>query len=408
MTGIEQRPEPLRIAVINRRFWPISGAAELEVANLCRALSAEQHRLDILTVRWQKHWPAQFRYHDCDVYRLTKPSSGPFGTFRYLKSLTSHFSKHVYDTVIVFGLGEEASTTATAIDDKTKLVLRITQLHLTGIHDFSTRQTEALKCASTILADTPSTADFIRRHRPEVSDRLTVVAPLPAMPEDSFGQQQNAAGRKTAARVALSDAHPILQIDADQPLAITCAPMENDLGVCDLVRAWKMLQRQHTKARLWILGEGKLSRTVWDEILEQDLVYTVIMPGFFDNLDLVLCAADLYVHPLRTQSACSVLQTAKTMGICTVETASLEEIKVAAVSKSTRSFIENPDRGLMVPRETHTALSATINYLFQHPDFAADFGSEVQRRLLNRSATICVSKDYLPQPPEPAVTTKTP
>lgn len=406
MPGIENRSQPLRIAIVNRRFWPICGAAELEVANLCRALTAEQHLVDVLTVRWQKHWPAEFRYHDCNIYRLTKPSLGPFGTFRFLKSLTSHLTGQDYDRVIVFGLGEEAWTTAT--NDQTKLVLRITQIHLANIHNFTARQSETLKSAFAILADTPATADFVRRHQPEVENRIRVVAPLPSMPEDCMEVEQNAATRKTAARVALSDAHPILQIDADQPLVITCAPMESDLGVCDLVRAWQTVQRKHTKARLWILGEGKLSGAVWDEILETELVYTVIMPGFFDNLSLILNAADLYIHPLRTQSACCVLETAKAMGICTVETASLDELKSATTSESTRTFIENPDRGLMVPRETHTALSATISYLFEHPEFASNFGLETQRRLLNRSAGVHVAEDYLIEPPEPAVTTETP
>ncbi len=408
MPSIENRSEPLKLAVINRKFWPVCGAAELEVANLCRALTAEHHHVDILTVRWQKHWPSEFRYHDCDVYRLTKLSSGPFGTFRFLKSLTSHLGQRDYDRVIVFGLGEEAWTVATTIDDATSLVLRVTQLHLSNIQDFTTRQSETLKSAVSILVDTPATADFIRRHRPEVTDRIRVVAPLPATPEDCIEVQRDVAAGKTAARVALSDAHPILQIDANQPLVITCAPMENDLGVCDLVRAWQTVQRKHTMARLWILGEGKLSGTVWDEILEHELVYTVIMPGFFDNLSLVLNAADLYVHPLRTQSACCVLETAKAMGICTIETASLEELKSAAKSESTRAFIEDPNRGLMVPRETPAALSTTIDYLFQHPEFATDFGLETQRRLLNRSALVRAAEEYLIQPSEPAVTTDTP
>ena len=408
MPSIENRSEPLKLAVINRKFWPVCGAAELEVANLCRALTADQQHVDILTVRWQKHWPSRLRYHDCDVYRLPKLSSGPFGTFRFLKTLTAHLGQHDYDRVIVFGLGEEAWTTATTINDSTSLVLRITQLHLTKIQDFTARQSETLKSAVSILVDTPTTADFIRRHCPEVADRISVVAPLAAMAEDCIDAERNGAARKTAARVALSDAHPILQIDADQPLVITCAPMENDLGVCDLVRAWKAVQRKHTMARLWILGEGKLSGTVWDEILEHELVYTVIMPGFFDNLSLVLNAADLYIHPLRTQSACCVLQTAKAMGICTVETASLEELKSAAKSESTRTFVEEPNRGLMVPRETPAALSATINYLFAHPEFATDFGLETQRRLLNRSAAVRAGEAYLLDSSEPVVATDTP
>jgi len=415
VTGIENRPKHPKIAIINRRFWPISGAAELEVANLCRSLTAAHYCVDILTVRWQKHWPVQVRYHECDVHRLTKPSSGPFGTFRYLKALTAHLSKHAYDGIIAFGIGEEAFTAAAASKNSV-LVLRVTQLHLNGLHGFSNRQNETLKSATEILVDTPSTADFIRRHQREVENRIKIVPPIAALPDElnpllSNQPDQDTEARKTAARVALSDAHPILQIDSNQPLVVTCAPMEDDLGVCDLVQAWKAVQRKHTKSRLWILGEGKRARAVWDAISELDLVYTVIMPGFFDNLSLVLDAADLYVHPLRTESACCVLQTAKAQGVCTVETASLDDIKSTAATESTRPFIESPDRGLLVPRETPTALSATISYLVEHEDFATTFGQEVQRRFLNRANRPDAEssiRHYLSALPNAVATTDTP
>ena len=276
-------PDPRKIAVINRRFWPISGAAEQEVSNLCQELAKTNHCVNLLTVRWQKHWPTEFRYQECDVYRLTKPSSGPFGTFRYLKSLSAHFASHQYDAVIVFGLAEETGAVSPLIDDKCQLILRITQVHLMNISSFSNRQKEALKLAGSILADTSSTADFIARHLPEVADRIKVVPAISSSPDQSQPAPQ-AEARKAAARVALSDAHPILQIDAGHPLVITSAPMENDLGVCDLVQAWKHVQRKHVTSRLWILGEGKLSPAVWEEIRELELVYTAIMPGFFRQL----------------------------------------------------------------------------------------------------------------------------
>ena len=388
MSSNSTRPVQRKLAIINRKFWPISNAAELEVANLCRALTAAQQSVDVLTVRWQKHWPVQIRYQECDVYRLSKLSSGPFGTFRYTKSLIAHLGSRSYDGIIVFGIGEEAFTVASNFPDSA-LILRITQLHLLDISDFTNRQQEAFKLANAILADTQLTAEFICRHLPEVAEKVRVVHPIHAKPdalnpnETNQSDQHNEA-RKTEARVALSDAHPILQIDNNQPLIVTCAPMEDDLGVRDLVRAWSAIQRQHIHARLWILGEGKLSRQVWDEIVELDLVYTAIMPGFFDNLSLVLDAADLYIHPLRSESACCVLETAKARGVCTVTTASLVELKSAATTESSRPFVECPDRGILVPRETHTALAATIDYLIDQDSFAKKFGDEVQRRFLNR------------------------
>ena len=426
MTGNSTRPDQRKLAIINRKFWPISGAAELEVANLCRALTAAQNSVDVLTVRWQKHWPVQIRYHDCDVYRLAKLSSGPFGTFRYTKSLIAHLGSQRYDGIIVFGIGEEAFTVASTCPTSA-LVLRVTQLHLIDVRDLTNRQKETLKSASAILADTQLTADFICRQVPGLSKKVRVVHPIHAEPNGPHTSNPNALNpnssnpsglnheaRKTAARVALSDAHPILQIDNNQSLVVTSAPMENDLGVRDLVRAWSNVQRQHTNARLWILGEGKLSRKVWDEIVERDLVYTAIMPGFFDNLSLVLDAADLYIHPLRTESACCVLETAKARGVCTVKTASLEELKTATAIKSSRPFVECPDRGILVPRETPTALAATIDYLIDQSSFATELGSEVQRRFLNRmsqsdnDSQVCRYLDAISNAiPDAAVTTET-
>ena len=417
MSSNSTRPDQRKLAIINRKFWPISGAAELEVANLCRALTAAGHSVDVLTVRWQKHWPVQIRYHECDVYRLAKLSSGPFGTFRYTKSLIAHLSGQHYDGIIVFGIGEEAFTVASNCPDSS-LILRITQLHLIDIIDFTNRQKETLKSASSILADTQSTAEFICNQLPEVSEKVCVATPIHAEPDQPYNanpgasnlSEQHAEARKTAARVALSDAHPILQIENNQSLVVTCAPMEGDLGVRDLVRAWSAVQRKHIHARLWILGEGKLSRKVWEEIVELDLVYTAIMPGFFDNLSLVLDAADLYIHPLRSESACCVLQTAKARGVCTVKTASLEELKSAATTESARPFVECPDRGILVPRETHTALAATIDYLIDRDSFATKFGEEVQRRFLNRmnqSNSDSHVSHYLNALPNAVVTTET-
>jgi glycosyltransferase involved in cell wall biosynthesis len=385
MPGSANRSDSRSIAVLNRKFWPISGAAELEVGNLCRSLTDAGHHVDILTVRWQKHWPSKFRYHRCDVYRLSKLSSGPFGTFRFLKSLTAHFLKHAYDDVIVFGIGEESHTAATSLGDQQNLILRITQLHLINVHTFSARQNETFKSATSILADTTGTAEFITRQLPEIKDRVRIIPALHGLPAPPGDTQTNRSTRKSAARIALSDAHPILQIEPDHPLVITAAAMENDLGVCDLVQAWKQVQRKHTKGRLWILGEGRLSRSVWDEILELDLVYTAIMPGFFDNLSLVLDAADLYVHPLRSPSSCSVLETAKAIGLCTVQTASLEELQSSA-TQSSRPFVECPQQGLLVPRETPATIAATINHIIDHPDYALQWGAQVQQHMLNRIA----------------------
>ena len=62
---------------------------------------------------------------------------------------------------------------------------------------------------------------------------------------------------------------------------------------------------------------------------------------------------------------------------------------------------------MLVPRETPTALAATINYVIEHDQFAADFGAEVKRRVLNQVAlSPSISEEVLGTQPL-AVTSKT-
>jgi hypothetical protein len=82
--------KPLRLAILNRHFWPISNSAEMEVAWLQSTLVNSGHDVDVVTIRWQKFWPEQFVFRGSQVYRLSKPLSGPFGKYRFNKALTAH------------------------------------------------------------------------------------------------------------------------------------------------------------------------------------------------------------------------------------------------------------------------------------------------------------------------------
>ncbi len=340
---------PLRIAIISRRFWPFAGSTEFAVSDLASAIQRAGHHVDIVTVRWEKSWPQNFEFRELPVHRINRPPTGAWGGFRYLRNLLRHLNEIQPDGIIVFGLGEEAWTIAKSYGGKVPFVIRVDN-HLLGFRDgkanLNHRQVASLNLASDVIVESQWTADRLKLSANLTQDRIVVVPDgITIDPE----HQRSIAGQG-AARVAISDAHPMLMVDSTQPLVVCGSPMDGDPGLVDLVNAWPAVQKRFATAKLWIFGEGKKSRRVWDQIQENHLINSVIMPGSFDHLSVVFSAADIYVHPLRSAETCGFLARALVSGVCTVATS----------TAATRPVLDNDFNGILVPIGDQKALANGI------------------------------------------------
>ena len=407
-----ERPS-LRLAILNRHFWPISNSAEMEVAWLATAIADAGVDVDVLTVRWQKFWPERLVYRGANVLRLPKPLSGPFGKYRFNKALIAHLVNENYDGLIAFGLDEDACTAAVGFGKQMPVDLRVTLGHLdtmgslNGGKSFGRRTVAACQAATRILVDCEETGIAITRQfaDPKPIEQKIVVVPscveidadfVADLADGKTVSPFRTPARQFSSRAALSDAHPILQIDPYQALVVTCTSMANDLGICDLVKAWKEVQSVDPLSRLWIIGEDKVSNKVWNTILENDLVYTAIMPGFFDHLSEIFQAADVYVHPTRSGLSCCLLDAAAAHGVCTIATETetgLQEIaaQFAQISQmpsdlADQAFVQRPAGGLLVGRQSPSSLANAITYALQHPDFRARVGSQSRRSFASEIA----------------------
>ena len=349
-----------RIAIVTRRFWPICSSTELAACEVANELDAAGHQVDIFTIRWEKNWPGFFKYQNLNVHRINRPVSGPWGGFRYVRNLNRAIVEQDPEAIIVFGVGDEAWSVSKTFAGKVPFTIRIDSLVLGAKAtkpSFSTRQLTALDAAERLVVDSQWTADRLAMHSGIDAQKISVIAdPIPtdlvsADPgEAKQPSVKSAAVTSASARIAISDAHPVLMIEADQPLVVTAAPMEDDMGMLDLVAAWPRVLRRYPNARLWIIGEGKNSRRVWDLIMEKHLVHSVIMPGSFDVLEDVFSAADLYVHPLRSNQSCSFLKLAIAQGLCPIVTE----------HPFTTSVVENRTSGIVVGPQDGLSLSNAI------------------------------------------------
>jgi glycosyltransferase involved in cell wall biosynthesis len=375
---------PLRIAIVSRRFWPYSGTTEFAVADLASQIKRLGHTVEILTVRWEKNWPLYFDYDEIPIRRINRSQSHPWGSFRYLRSLTRELNQLEPDGIIVFGLDEEAWAISRAFSGKTPFVIRIDN-HFPGAQkeepELTPRQRFAVNSAQSLLTDSLGTQQRMLA-QPGVTNSQIKVA-YEGILLDKIGKRQPSL--QSAARVAISDAHPVLLIGSNQPLVVCGAPLEGDPGMLNLLDAWPKVIAQFPKAKLWILGDGSKSRDVWTKILEKHLVQSVIMPGSFDDTHEIFQAADLYVHPLKSDESCGFLARALAAGVGSVVTS----------TQFTQTVIENNVSGLVVHADDARALGDAIILALGNPDLRERLGEQGRLSASKQFDVQDSAKDFL-------------
>ena len=358
-----QESGKLRLAVVTRRFWPYSGTTEMAVEDLVGAIKHLGHDVDLLTIRWEKNWPAYFQFQEFPVHRINRPLSGPWGSFRYLRALTRQLVELAPDGIIVTGLGDEAWSISKKFANEIPLVIRLDNHQFDEQPkqvDLTARQITSLNSAARVIVDSQWTADRVSSHPSMKTASVRVVPVGIAIDEE---HKRTLAGQSSS-RVAISDAHPVLMIEAAQSLVVCGSPLNGDKGMLDLIDAWPRVLVRFPMAKLWILGDGKNGREVWDRLLDRHVVNSVIMPGSFDDLTNLFQAADVYVHPLRSDESCGFLTRALAHGVCSVITA----------SRSTDSVVENNVTGLVVQAESPRAMADAMILALSNSDLRERLG----------------------------------
>lgn len=381
---------PLRLVIVTRRFWPMSGSVELAVGDLACALESLGHHVQIVTARWGKNWPGYFLIREVPVYRIARPTAGPWGSFRFQRAVSrfleqSFEENRPIDGVIVFGLGQETDSvirTLNQLNSAATILVRIDN-KIDAYHRWSQnanrRSLFGLSRATGVIADSDTTRDHLVRF--SVNENKIHVIPdgVSAVESNRSGAEQ---GR---ARQSLSDAHPILVIEPDQPLVVTMAAMDNDGGLLDLISAWPRVLKSYPRAKLWTLGDGTHDQQIWNAITAKELVHSVIMPGYFDDLETVFQAADLYVHPLRSDTGCSGLTRAMAHQVCPVATATL----------FTEPLVEKNKTGLVTPKSNPQALAEAIIHGLENRDMRNRLGNAASKRVLERFSISEQARTYI-------------
>ena len=368
----------LTIAIVTRRFWPISGPTETSIGFLASALASEGHDVHVVTNRWHKHWPAEITWRNIQVTRIPKPRPAPWGPYRHERLMARKLGDLAPDVVLNFGAPELMSVIRRSLGDDTPIVLRIDDETMESRS--SREKVRSIASADLLIADSERTLEKAKLAYIDLPDELSVICD--GVPFDS--EQQRSLVRQAAARMALSDAHPVLGIEPIQPLVVTHGSLHGDDGMIDLVRAWPVVLEQLPAAKLWILGDGIRSRKVWDEIKDSSLTHSIVMPGFIDDWEEVFQAADLYVHPMRQCGPSSALFAAIANELCCVVTEAASESLPANVSnddsaeRSKISF-QRDVSAIVAPTSNPAALGEALLMAIRKPELRTRLGRRSKR-----------------------------
>ena len=362
---------PLRLALVTQRFWPLVGSTEKTMANLASELVARGCRVTIVTARWNPSWPATIGFRGASVVRLPHPPQSGWNILRYMRSLGSWLRRHPdqYDLVYVASLRHDALGTVRTVGHRVPVVLRPAGVAGLGDCRWQVETTwgrqirrQCLKAAGVVASSGVVERELLEAgYPPECVHRVPngVPIPPPRSPE-----------AKLAARAVLAEIDPVLQLPGWAPLAVYTGRLHASKGIEVLVAAWEPIAARWPNARLFLVGDGPHRSALDARIESRGLAGRVVTFDAMDEVDQILAAADLFVLPTPATGMSLSLLEALAAGLPVV----------AADTPGNRELVVHGREGLLVPAGDASAWSAALARMLDETGLARQLGAAARQR----------------------------
>jgi len=163
--------------------------------------------------------------------------------------------------------------------------------------------------ATTVLADSPSQADFLAAHGVMPRDRIRVIGAgsISGVDSNRFRPDPEAR-RRVRAEFGVSD---------DQPVLLFVGRLTRDKGIPELLRAFAELARARPSLQLWLVGPDEGAARLLRS-LEPSLRARVRTPGATSEPERFMAAADLLLLPSHREGFGSTVIEAAACGVPSV------------------------------------------------------------------------------------------
>lgn len=155
-----------------------------------------------------------------------------------------------------------------------------------------------------------------------------------------------------------------LQLDNNDFVFINVASLTEQKAHEHLIKAFVRVAKKHANARLLIVGDGPLRKSIECQIDQADQAGKVLLLGLRSDIPNVLAACDVFVLPSLWEGLPMALLEAMYMKLATIVS------KVGAI----KSMIENGITGIVIPPGNVDAIYESMNYLIAHNDAVQRIG----------------------------------
>ncbi len=281
--------KPLRMLLASPRFWPLAGPRELFAASLARDLARNGHHVTVVTRRWMKTWPEKFRMGPVNVIRLPRRDDRLLDPLRRLgrgprwaDELSHWLSRHRSSFDLGYVIAEDVDS-----DSIARCLVRA------GLPAVVNCETDLSAEPTNGYGMIPVNGTRVRHMNllHETSGNNDISGSLDSRLADWRPPD------RAEARAGLACAHPILELPERAVLAICSAPLVDSSKIFRLATAWRRLLEACPSARLWMIGEGRQGRRVFQHVLDLEIDHAMVFPGNFDEIRDVLRAANGFIMP---------------------------------------------------------------------------------------------------------------
>jgi glycosyltransferase involved in cell wall biosynthesis len=163
----------------------------------------------------------------------------------------------------------------------------------------------------------------------------------------------------------------------DAPVIVWVGSLTPEKRVDRLLRALATVRRSIPDVHLWIVGEGRLRRSLEADVRASGLASCVRFLGVQDHVANYMCAGDLVALTSDTEGMPAVLLEAGLLGLPVVAT------RVGGVSEC----VLDGETGIVVPRSDEDGLAGALRDLLLRPAKRREMG-DAARTWIERNFTI--------------------
>lgn len=284
-----------RVAFLIRNFWPAISHSQTLCADLASGMAQRGMDVRVITSKLGFDWSGHMAFRDVPVVRLATNRPMFWGKSHYQQLLGQTLDQEPpMHVVIVWGLGEELEFAVREFKGKgTRIIARLDHDSLRqhcSEAQLPRRWKQLLAKTDLILVNARSLLGLLERQGiSEHKVQYFADAVEPCLPQLDVDRDP-----PTARRI-LSKIHPLLDIAPNQKLVVTHSSLAVEQTFLPLLHVWRLFLKTYPTAKWVILGDGPAAHGIWNRVHNFRLTHSVVMPGWFDDWDPFLFAADAYL-----------------------------------------------------------------------------------------------------------------